>query len=109
MSYRQLAEEMGLSETSIKRLFSQESFSLKRVEAVCKILELDMFDLALMAKKRQDQNEVKLTIEQENELAADPKLMTLFYFLLIEYCTENLVLVNNDNSVSAKSIRLDYF
>ena len=33
----------------------------------------------------------------------------IVYFLLIEYCTENLVLVNNDNSVSAKSIRLDYF
>ncbi len=85
MSYRQLAQEMGLSVTSIKRLFSQESFSLKRVEAICKILELDLFDLALMAKKKQDQNEIKLTIEQEKELAADPKLITLFYFLLIEW------------------------
>ncbi len=83
MSYRQLSEKMGLSETSIKRLFSQESFSLKRVEAVCKILGLDLFDLALMAKKERSHEEGRLTIEQERELAADPKLINFFYLLVI--------------------------
>ncbi len=83
MSYRQLAEEMGLSETSVKRLFSQESFSLKRIETVCKILDLDLFELAIMAKKERNQEEGRLSIEQERELAADPKLTNFFCLLVI--------------------------
>ncbi len=83
MSYQQLAEDMGLSETSIKRLFSQESFSLKRIAAVCKILDLDLFYFAFMAKREHDQGEEKLTIHQESELVSDAKLLTFFYFLLL--------------------------
>ena len=33
----------------------------------------------------------------------------IVYYLIVDFCTANLVLINNDNSVSAKSIRLDYF
>ncbi len=83
MSYRQLAEEMGLSETSVKRLFSQESFSLKRIEAICKILDLDLFELAIMAKKDRNQEKGRLSIEQERELAANPKLTNFFCLLVI--------------------------
>ncbi len=83
MSYRQLAEKMGLSETSIKRLFSQESFSLKRIESVCKILDMDMFDLAMMAKKERGLDEEQISLDQERALASDPKLLTFFYLLIL--------------------------
>ncbi len=82
IGYRQLAEEMGLSEASIKRLFSQEAFSLKRIEKVCKILDMDLFDLALMARKEQEQDEEPLTMAQENALADDLPL-GVFLFLMV--------------------------
>jgi len=82
VTYRMLAEEMSLSETSIKRLFSQESFSLKRLEEACHILDLELYDLALMAKRWSRHTENRLTNEQEEALAHDQRLLTFFYFLV---------------------------
>ena len=35
ITYKQVSEALGLSETSVKRLFSEEAFSIKRLEKVC--------------------------------------------------------------------------
>ncbi|MBI9076436.1 MAG: helix-turn-helix transcriptional regulator [Desulfatibacillum sp.] len=82
MTYKDLAREMNLSLTSIKRLFSQESFTMKRLEAVCRILDLELFDLVMMDKKRRFQGEQKLTWEQETALAEDEHFLFFFFFLV---------------------------
>jgi hypothetical protein len=33
----------------------------------------------------------------------------IVYFLIVDYCTDNLVTINDDNTITATSIRLDYF
>ena len=35
MTYKSLSEQLQLSEASIKRCFSQQSFTLERLEQVC--------------------------------------------------------------------------
>jgi len=82
ITYKQLAEEMELSEASIKRLFSKQTFSLSRLEAVCRILDIDFYDLALMDKERNRKTLKKLTIEQEQILINDEKLLIFLYFLI---------------------------
>jgi DNA-binding Xre family transcriptional regulator len=82
ITYRMLAEEMGLSETSVKRLFSKHGFSLQRLEEVCEILDLDFFDLATMMKQSDRTLQSVLSVEQEEALAEDPKLMLFLYFLV---------------------------
>lgn len=82
MNYLQLADRMGLSESTIKRLFSQGSFSLKRVEEICKIIDLDMFELASMAKREREKGDKKITVEQETALIDNPRLLVFFYFLM---------------------------
>ena len=82
MGYFQLAGRMGLSESTIKRLFSQESFSLKRIEEICHIIDIDMFDLASMAKREREKGDKKITVEQETALIDDPRLLAFFYFLM---------------------------
>ena len=82
LTYRDLAKELRLSEASIKRLFSERSFSLKRLEDVCKVLDLDFYDLARMSKLDEEGGTKELTIEQEQGLANNPKLLTFLYLLI---------------------------
>ena len=80
ISYRTLAEKLNLSESSIKRLFADESFTIKRIDEICEVLGIDMFELARRARgAAADTNE--MSDEQEAALAADPRLLGLFYLL----------------------------
>ena len=45
ITYRQVADALNLSEASIKRIFSEKSFTLERVEAICNLLKLEFTDL----------------------------------------------------------------
>ena len=82
ITYRQLAADMQLSEASVKRLFSRKTFTLERLEEVCRILDIDFYDLALMDEQRNRNAANILTIEQERFLAQDPKLFVFLYFLV---------------------------
>lgn len=91
ITYKQLAGEMGLSEASVKRLFSKKSFSLNRLEEVCRILDINFYDLALMDKQRNMETADTLTIEQEHVLVNDPKLLTFLYFLINGWSVSRIV------------------
>ena len=87
ITYRELAKALDLSEASVKRLFSEQSFSLKRLEEICKILDLEFYDLARMSKLNDAQDSNPLTTEQEMELANNPKLLTILYLLISGWST----------------------
>jgi transcriptional regulator with XRE-family HTH domain len=80
VTYAQVARGVGLSEASVKRLFSEKSFTLKRIEQILKVIEVDFFELAKLARGASDAPDM-LTAEQEETLAADPRLLGLFYLL----------------------------
>jgi len=82
ISYRDLAKSLGLSESAIKQMFASGNFSLKRLDRLCEILELEFYELARLAS---DQNRAleQLSIEQEERLISDPVL------LLVTYCVVN--------------------
>jgi len=78
INYQQLAQALSLSEASIKRLFSEKSFSIKRLEEICNILDLSFYDLAKISADA-DTGPNVLTIEQEIALAENPKLLVFYY------------------------------
>lgn len=82
VSYGVLARGIGLSESSVKRLFSTRNFTLRRLEQICRFLEVDFLELARLARLDRDQAARQLTTEQEALLAAQPSLLTLFYLVL---------------------------
>ena len=45
ITYRVLAEQLQLSESAVKHMFSTGNFSLRRLDEVCAALELDIGDL----------------------------------------------------------------
>ena len=86
LTYRALAQRINLSEASVKRLFSDHSFSLKRLEQICGALEISLADLVRMVDRGSSRS-TTLSLEQEQALARDPALLSYFY-LLLNGCTE---------------------
>jgi DNA-binding Xre family transcriptional regulator len=81
LTYRALAQRIGLSEASVKRLFSERSFTLKRLEQVCSALEISVGELVRMVEHGGGRA-TTLSLEQEQALARDPALLSYFYLLL---------------------------
>lgn len=81
-TYRDLAAALGLSEASIKRIFAEETFSLARLEQICTALGLSIVEVARMAAQQTTAGSQQLTIEQEETLATDSRLLACFHLLL---------------------------
>ena len=82
LTYRDVAAELELSEASVKRLFSQGTFTLQRMERICQILDMSFTDLARLSDADNRDRHTVLSIEQEKALAADAILLSYFYLLL---------------------------
>lgn len=80
-TYAAAAQALGLSEASIKRLFSEKSFSLSRLEALCQWLGMELADLVQLMESRQ-QRVSQLTEDQERELVSDIRLLLMAHSLL---------------------------
>ncbi len=80
ITYHQLATGIGLSEAAIKRAFSENAFSLKRLEQICEFLNIDT-DQLFSSDNDQSKLIRVLNEEQEELLAADEKLMCFFYLV----------------------------
>jgi len=90
LTYRALARALAISEPSVKRMFSRGTFSLARLEAVLEVLELDFYELARLTRGRA-REPLELTLEQERALAADERLLSVFWLLLNGWRAEDIV------------------
>ena len=81
ITYKQVSEVLELSETSVKRLFSEEAFSVKRLDKVCALLHLDISDLVHLMERNVEMT-AQLTREQEQELVSDVKLLLVAMLLM---------------------------
>jgi len=76
MTYRDLAGKLGLSETSVKRLFASGRLTVERLEQISCILGYTLAELSREAVAGQIKLDT-LTVKQERELVADPKLLVV--------------------------------
>ena len=81
-TYRDVAAALGLSEASVKRLFSERSFTLDRLEQICQEIDMSIGDLVRLAESASPAVR-ELSEEQEKELVSDIKLL-LVAVLLVE-------------------------
>jgi DNA-binding Xre family transcriptional regulator len=90
LTYADLAKPLGLSHASVKRLFAAETFTLSRLAQVCRVLEIDFFDLARLARGRGEATR-EMTERQEAALAQDAKLLGVFYLLLSDWTADDIL------------------
>jgi transcriptional regulator with XRE-family HTH domain len=76
VTYAELATQLGMSESSIKRVFSKADMPLSRIDDVLRVLKMDFAELA---RKVADAEPLRseLTLEQEKAVVADRRLLLL--------------------------------
>ena len=74
ITYAVLAQRIGMSESSVKRLFGQKDMSLSRLAHICKAAGLSMEDVLRDAADQSAHPDV-LPLELETSLVADPRLL----------------------------------
>jgi len=83
ITYAHIAQSIGLSESSVKRLFAEGDFTLSRLEHLCGLLDLEIVDL-LELLHAAETRVAELTEAQERELVGDARLL-LVGILAISY------------------------
>jgi DNA-binding Xre family transcriptional regulator len=76
ITYKVLAERIGMSESSVKRMFGQHDMSLSRLEHICKAAGIAMEDVLRGAFESTPHADT-LTLVQENSLLANPRLLLM--------------------------------
>jgi DNA-binding Xre family transcriptional regulator len=92
MTYRDVAAALELSEASVKRLFSEKTLTLHRLEAICRMMDLTITDLVMLAEL-DDPRISELTEEQEQELVSDARLL-LVALLAVNHWTFEEITAN---------------
>ena len=80
MTYAALAKKLGVSEPTVKRMFSRGSFTLDRIERILEAIELDLQELARLAREGSPAP-AELTNDQEAALARDERLFSVFWLI----------------------------
>ena len=83
VTYGDLARELGMAESSIKRMFAKADMPLSRIDEVLAVLKMDFAELAREVAQASPPR-CGLTMEQERAVVADPKL------LLAAICAQSL-------------------
>ncbi|MFD2231130.1 helix-turn-helix domain-containing protein [Alkalimarinus sediminis] len=82
LTYKDVSKALNIAESSVKRLFADKDFSLKRLDQICQLMNMEISDL--LQKMEQDKRLIsQLTLEQESLLVSDHKL------LLVAVCVAN--------------------
>src|ERR1700754_478626 len=90
LTYQTVAKKLHLSLASVKRLFSTGNFSLKRVDQICELLGVGLYELLEQGHERATQVN-QLTLAQEEEIVADPKLFFITWVTLNRAPVEEIV------------------
>ncbi len=96
ITYRELAQQLELSESAVKHMFSTGNFSLRRLDEVCDVLELSIGDLVGISESEEPKIE-QLSAEHEEEIVSDPRLLLLAY-CLVNYWTFDEIVARYDIS-----------
>ena len=82
LTYSDVAKALELSEASIKRVFSEGTFTVQRLERICAMMDMRIGDLCRLADKLHSELSTTLSLEQETVLVESPELLRYFYRLL---------------------------
>ena len=89
MTYADLAQALGMAESSVKRMLAKGDMPLSRIDAICRALRLDFADLARRVADSQPLLK-ELTQPQEQAVVADKKLLLMAICVLSQWTLEQV-------------------
>ena len=90
-TYADTARHLNLSEASVKRLFSERSFSLQRLDQVCQMIEMEISDLVQMMNETSSGRISGLSEAQEREIVGDLELLLVAVCALNRWTVEQII------------------
>jgi transcriptional regulator with XRE-family HTH domain len=90
LTYAEVAGSLGLSESSVKRKFSRQDFSLAELDRICTDISTEISDLVKLMEERQGRIQ-QLTKPQEEEIAEDMALLLVTVCVLNRWTFDDLL------------------
>jgi transcriptional regulator with XRE-family HTH domain len=90
ITYQDLARQIGLAESNVKRMVTSGDLSLSRIDDVLRVLKMDFAELSRRIANAQSLRR-ELSLEQEEAVVADPKLMLLAICCISHWTFEQMV------------------
>ena len=90
LTYADLARELKMAESSIKRMFAKGDMPLTRIDEIARVLKTDFAELARRVADAQPLRR-ELTQEQERAVVADRKLLLVAICCLSQWSFEQIV------------------
>jgi len=90
LTYADLAQKLGMAESSVKRMLARGDMPLSRIDAICRALKLDFAELARRVADAQPLL-AELTQQQEKAVVADKKLLLVAICVLSQWTLEQMV------------------
>ena len=90
VTYAELARQLGMSESSMKRVFSKADMPLSRIDDVLRVIKMDFAELARKVADAQPLIH-ELTLEQEQAVVADRRLLLLAICCLSQWTYEQML------------------
>ncbi|MFV0276252.1 MAG: helix-turn-helix domain-containing protein [Parahaliea sp.] len=90
VTYAQVAATLQLSESSVKRKFSREEFTLAELDRICALCDLQISSLVQRMEQRDDRL-VRLSVDQEREIADDLALLVVTVCVLNHWRFEDIL------------------
>ena len=90
ITYKALAERIGMSESSVKRMFGQKDMALSRLAQICKAAGIAMEDVLRGAADLAPRADT-LTLTQEKSLTANPRLLLVATCCLGHWSVEQML------------------
>lgn len=90
LTYAEVARKLDMSEANVKRMFASQRFTLERLEDVCKLMKMELSDLFQLYEESR-QRITQLTLEQEEELVRDTKLLLVAVSVRNRLCFDDIV------------------
>lgn len=90
ITYRRLAQKLDVSESTIKQMFANGNFSLNRLDLICELLDVDLNALLELSESLEDRV-TSISLEQEQALVEDRKLLVVAYCLVNHWKVDEIV------------------
>lgn len=90
MTYADVARALKVSEPTVKRIFAGRNCTLKRLDEICEVLQLDLAEL-VRGMPRESRLVSQLTRAQEEELMSDPALLCMAACAMHQMRVEEIV------------------
>jgi transcriptional regulator with XRE-family HTH domain len=90
LTYADVARKLQLSVATVKRLFSTGDFSLERVDGICELMGITLREILERGQERTSP-ENQLSVTQEHEIVADPRLFFVTWLILNRTPFEEIV------------------